>query len=73
MLFVFDEGLALMKARLAKLGIDIPALRASGALQVERIDAAEMSPGEFAQKVRDSVVERGVVIDHMTGFQAAMP
>ncbi|MGR3593588.1 MAG: ATPase domain-containing protein [Limimaricola soesokkakensis] len=75
-LFVFDEELGLMEARLAKLGIDIPALRASGALQVEQVDAAEMSPGEFAQKVRDSVVEREVrcvVIDSMTGYQAAMP
>jgi circadian clock protein KaiC len=51
-------------------------MRASGALHIEQLDAAELSPGEFAQRVRD-VVRRmevsTVVIDSLNGYQAAMP
>ncbi|MBB3712827.1 circadian clock protein KaiC [Limimaricola variabilis] len=74
--FVFDEELSQLEARLVKMGIDLPSLRESGALLVEQIDAAEMSPGEFSQKVRDCVATLGVrtvVIDSMNGYQAAMP
>ncbi|MGR3463842.1 ATPase domain-containing protein [Limimaricola sp.] len=75
-LFSFDEELGLLETRLMKIGIDMATLRKSGALLVEQIDAAEMSPGEFAQRVRDCVTKddiRTVVIDSMNGYQAAMP
>ena len=47
-----------------------------GNLFVEQIDAAELSPGEFAHRVRrrvDEVVIKTVVIDSLNGYQAAMP
>ncbi|WP_282025593.1 ATPase domain-containing protein [Limimaricola cinnabarinus] len=75
-LFCFDEELGLLEARFLKMGMDIAALRRSGALLVEQVDAAEMSPGEFAQRVRDSVTHDGVhtvIIDSMNGYKAAMP
>ncbi|GAD57103.1 MAG: circadian clock protein KaiC [Limimaricola cinnabarinus] len=75
-MFSFDEELGLLEMRLLKIGIDIAAMRKSGALLLEQIDAAEMSPGEFAQRVRDCVTRNGartVVIDSMNGYQAAMP
>ena len=58
------------------MGLDIEALRRAGSLHVEQIDAAELSPGEFAHRVRACVENAGVgtvVIDSLNGYQAAMP
>ena len=47
-----------------------------GRLLVEQVDAAELSPGEFTQKVRNCVEVAGartVVIDSLNGYQEAMP
>ena len=75
-LFVFDEDLGLLFSRMTALGIDLEAMQRSGALLVEQVDAAELSPGEFAHRVRKRVDEdkiRTVVIDSLNGYQAAMP
>ena len=75
-LFVFDEELGLLFDRMKGLGIDLEAMQRSGCLFVEQVDAAEMSPGEFAHRVRRRVDEdniRTVVIDSLNGYQAAMP
>ncbi|MET0875795.1 MAG: ATPase domain-containing protein [Tardiphaga sp.] len=75
-LFVFDEELGLLFDRMKKMGIDLAAMRASGHLVVEQVDAAELSPGEFAHRVRRQVDEhdiKTVVIDSLNGYQAAMP
>jgi circadian clock protein KaiC len=58
------------------LGIDIEAMRASGKLFIEQMDAAELSPGEFVHRVRTCVDREGirtVAIDSLNGYQAAMP
>jgi len=44
-LFVFDEEVGLLVERAKGLGIDIIAMMDAGALQVEQIDAAELTPG----------------------------
>ncbi|MBA3510771.1 ATPase domain-containing protein [Sphingomonas sp.] len=75
-LFIFDEEIGLLFERAKGLGIDLAGLQAEGNLQIEQIDAAEMSPGEFSQRVRACVHELGartVVIDSLNGYQAAMP
>src|SRR6201747_1197043 len=75
-LFVFDEELGLLFARMKGLGIDLDAMQTSGHLFIEQVDAAEMSPGEFAHRVRKRVDEdhiKTVVIDSLNGYQAAMP
>jgi circadian clock protein KaiC len=75
-LFVFDEELGLLLARMKGLGIDLEAMQASGSLFIEQVDAAELSPGEFAHRVRRRVDEdhiKTVVIDSLNGYQAAMP
>jgi circadian clock protein KaiC len=75
-LFIFDEELGLLFDRMKKLDIDLEALQAEGHLVVEQIDAAELSPGEFAARVRRSVTQQNiqtVVIDSLNGYQAAMP
>lgn len=75
-LFIFDEELGLLIDRMLKLGIDLIAMRDSGNLVIEQVDAAELSPGEFAHRVRRAVDEKQiktVVIDSINGYQAAMP
>ncbi|MET3665022.1 circadian clock protein KaiC [Caulobacter sp. 1776] len=75
-LFIFDEELGLLYDRMNKLGIDLQAMQNDGNLVIEQIDAAELSPGEFATRVRRCVNEqriKTVVIDSLNGYQAAMP
>ena len=75
-LFIFDEEIGLLTERALGLGIDLDRMRAGGDLVLEQIDAAEVSPGEFAHRVRCCVEETGartVVIDSLNGYQAAMP
>ncbi len=75
-LFVFDEELGLLFARTRTFGIDLEAMRDSGRLLIQQVDAAELSPGEFTARVRHCVVANGirtVVIDSLNGYQAAMP
>ncbi len=75
-LFVFDEELGLMTERMLALGFDVAGEMERGMLHVEQIDAAEISPGEFAHRVRYRTANAGakvVVIDSLNGYQAAMP
>ena len=75
-LFVFDEELGLLFGRANALQIDLQAMVDKGALTVLQVDAAQLTPGEFSQNVRDSVESHGartVVIDSLNGYQAAMP
>lgn len=75
-MFIFDEELGLLFDRMKGLGIDLAALQESGHLLLEQVDAAELSPGEFAHRVRKQVEEndiKTVVIDSLNGYQAAMP
>ena len=51
-------------------------MRDAGHLHIEQVDAAELSPGEFAHRVRSCVDKpdaKTVVIDSLNGYQAAMP
>jgi len=75
-LYVFDEELGLLFRRTKSLGIDLEALQSTGNLFIEQVDAAELSPGEFAHRVRrcvDGSSVRTVVIDSLNGYQSAMP
>jgi circadian clock protein KaiC len=74
--FVFDEELGLLFDRTRSMGFDLEPLHKSGKLHIEQLDAAELSPGEFAHRVRNVVAEaqaKAVVIDSLNGYQAAMP
>jgi circadian clock protein KaiC len=78
--YVFEETRDNFLDRAAGLGMDLRATIDSGLVTVEQIDPAEISPGEFAQKVR-SAVEGGpngkktriVVIDSLNGYLNSMP
>jgi circadian clock protein KaiC len=75
-LFLFDEELSLLIDRMKSMNIDLEAALVGGRLTIEQIDAAELSPGEFAHRVRRTVDEKQVktvVIDSLNGYQAAMP
>lgn len=74
-IFLFDEEMDLLITRAQGLGLNVAAMQASGLLHIEQVDAAELSPGEFAHRVRRSITAgaRNIVIDSLNGFQAAMP
>ena len=75
-MFVFDEELGLLFERAKGLGIELQAMIDTGKLHVQQVDAAELAPGEFSERVRHRVETHGartVVIDSLNGYQAAMP
>jgi len=75
-LFVFDEELGLLFRRALGMGFDLESFCRAGSLIVEQVDAAELSPGEFAHRARAHVERndvRTVIIDSLNGYQSAMP
>ncbi|GAB2508304.1 ATPase domain-containing protein [Lysobacter humi (ex Lee et al. 2017)] len=74
-IFTFDETIRALVTRSRSIGFDVDARIDDGSLRVESIDPAELSPGEFAHRIR-RVVEEGVgtiVIDSLNGYLSAMP
>lgn len=74
--FLFDEGLSTLLTRARDLKMDLRPAIASGQLSIARIDPAELSPGQFATKVRKAVEFDGatfVAIDSLNGYLQAMP
>jgi circadian clock protein KaiC len=75
-IFAFDESLATLEARTAALGIKFQEGFSAGQVRLHQVDPAELSPGEFAWQVRESVERdnaRVVVIDSLNGYMNAMP
>lgn len=75
-IFVFDEELGVAMRRAKRMGIDLEMYQKEGKVIISQIDAAALSPGEFAHHVRNCVVDDDVsmvVIDSLNGYQAAMP
>ena len=48
------RGTRLLFSRMKGLGIDLDAMQRRGNLLIEQVDAAELSPGEFAHRVREA-------------------
>lgn len=75
-MFIFDESLATLIARMRGLGYELEPYLDSGDLIVRPVDPAELSPGEFAHSIRDVVERQGVglvVIDSLNGYLNSMP
>ena len=75
-IFAFEETKAILMARTAGLGIEVKEGDGPGEVAVRQLDPAEISPGEFAQIVRQAVERdkaRIVVIDSLNGYLNAMP
>ena len=72
--FVFDESTETFHQRARGQGIDLDAF--ADRLHLQRVDPAELSPGEFAHRLRQMVEEenvRFVGIDSLNGYMYAMP
>lgn len=75
-MFVFDEEIDLLFDRTLALGVDLRKAVDADALFIEQVDAAQVTPGEFAHRARTLVDSRGitaVVVDSINGYHAAMP
>ncbi|MDP9127616.1 MAG: AAA family ATPase [Pseudomonadota bacterium] len=79
-IFIFDERVETLVRRCVGLGIDIGGYIKQGLIDVRAIDPTEMSPGEFAHRVRECVegqegkqAAKIVVIDSLNGYLNAMP
>jgi circadian clock protein KaiC len=75
-IFAFEESVATLKLRCEALGIQYKAGVEKGRVHVQQIDPAELSPGEFAFLVRESIEKNNskvVVIDSLNGYMHAMP
>lgn len=78
--FAFDERLDTMLTRAGGMGLDLAGPVESGLVRIQQVDPAEVSPGEFAQRVRRAVEGRDgggpakvVIIDSLNGYKHAMP
>jgi circadian clock protein KaiC len=74
--FIFEETVNTLLGRARGLGMDLSKHIKSGHVRIDHLDPAELSPGEFVEKVRDCVEEadaRTIVIDSLNGFLQSMP
>lgn len=76
LLCMFDERLQTVFQRAAALGIDLERFVDDGLVTIQQVDPAEVTPGEFACQVAQSVSEGGVrlfVVDSLNAYVYAMP
>ncbi|MDO9714072.1 ATPase domain-containing protein [Paracraurococcus lichenis] len=74
--YQFDERVGTLLTRAAKQGLELQKCIDDGDLLLRQLDPAETSPGEFTAMIRDEVERKNlrlVVIDSLSGYQAAMP
>lgn len=75
-LFLFDEEADSLLRRAEAVGLPLRAHLDSGALTIEQIDPAQLSPGELVHQIRTEVETRGarfVGLDSLNGYVFAMP
>jgi circadian clock protein KaiC len=74
-IYTFDETWNSFCERSRGLGMDLDPYIADGTLHLEQVDPAELSPGEFVDRIRCGVEEqnwRVVVIDSLNGLMNSM-
>lgn len=74
--YIFDETYNTFLVRAGKLGMDLRKAMEEGLIEVQQIDPAEISPGELAHRIRESVAvgkARMIVVDSINGYLQAMP
>lgn len=75
-IYTFDEGRGTLLQRSEGLGMQLRPFLENGQLTLDQVNAAELSPGNFAHRVRERVENnfRGVVvIDSLNSYLNAMP
>jgi circadian clock protein KaiC len=74
--YTFDEGAHILRNRAREMGLDLDGDIETGRIALRQLDPAEVSPGELAYDIRQSV-ERDktkiVVLDSLNGYVSAMP
>src|SRR4029077_11595942 len=76
LLYIFDETVRTLASRAGQLKMDLAPFIENGLIVIEQVDPAEISPGELAHRIRESVDRHGVrliVIDSINGYLNAMP
>jgi circadian clock protein KaiC len=74
--FIFDETKSALLARSRGIGLNLKEGSGPGEILLRQIDPVEISPGEFAASVRETVEKnkaRVVIIDSLNGYLNAMP
>jgi len=74
-LYEFDERIGTLLSRAEAFNLNLRPFLDDGTLVIEQIDPAEISPGEFAHRVRQQVEQRGariIALDSLNGYLAAM-
>jgi circadian clock protein KaiC len=75
-IFLFEENREQYITRAASLGMDMRPEIERGRIRIQQIDPAEVSPGELAHIIVQSVEKEGikmVLIDSLNGYLNAMP
>lgn len=75
LLFTFDETRDIMVARAEALAMGLEEHLRSGVVQIQQVDPAEISPGEFTGRIETGVAQgaRMVAVDTLNGYMNAMP
>jgi circadian clock protein KaiC len=75
LLFTFDETRNIMVARAEALAFGLSKHLHDGLVEIQQVDPAEISPGEFAGRIQAGVEQgaRMIVIDTLNGYLNAMP
>ena len=75
LIFTFDETRDTMLARADALALGLAEHLRTGLVQVQQVDPAEISPGEFTGRVQAGIGQgaRLVAIDTLNGYLNAMP
>lgn len=75
-IFAFEESISTLLARTSSIGMDIQTQIDKGMMKIIKIDPAQLSPGEFANEIRNAVLKddfKVVNIDSLNGYLHAMP
>jgi circadian clock protein KaiC len=73
--YTFDETRQSFRDRSRSLGLDLDSYLDSKVIHLEQVDPAELSPGEFIDRIRRGVEREGwriVVIDSLNGLMNSM-
>lgn len=75
-IFAFEENIATLLMRTRSIGMDVQKHLDSGHMKIIKIDPAQLSPGEFADMIRNAILKddyKLVAIDSLNGYLHAMP
>jgi circadian clock protein KaiC len=74
--YTFDESVHVLLERARQMGTELDSHIASGRVKLRQLDPAQVSPGELANNVMQSVKDdnvKVVVLDSLNGYVSAMP